>query len=183
MITGVLLVVLVLVLLIGISGYNRLVTLRNQVAAQWRQIDVQLRRRHDLIPNLVETVKGAMAFEQGTLEAVVAARSRATTATAVPDVIHAEGELSQALGRLLAVTEAYPDLKSLGNVSQLQEQLAQTENAIAGARGVYNEVATRYNIAQATIPTNLVAGLARATPAELWQIDDDTERAVPTVRL
>jgi LemA protein len=179
----VLLGIIVLVVLWMIGAYNSLIALKNKVANAWKQIDVQLKRRHDLIPNLVNTVKGAMDFERNTLEAVIAARNKAVNATGVAATAKAEGELTQALGRLFALTEAYPDLKATGNVAQLQEELTSTENKIGFARQLYNDVATEYNIRQATFPTRLVAGLATATPAELWQITDDTERAVPTVDL
>ncbi len=165
------------------SAYNGLVSLKNQVANAWKQIDVQLKRRHDLIPNLVETVKGAMQFEKGTLEAVVSARSRAVAVQAssgaganVAATAEAEGALSGALGRLLAVVEAYPDLKSTGNVAQLQEELTSTENKIAFARQMYNDTATMYNTRQQQFPTVLVAGLAGATHADLWEITDASER-------
>ena len=179
----VLLAVVVLVVLWIIGAYNGLIGLKNKVANGWKQIDVQLKRRHDLIPNLVNTVKGAMDFERNTLEAVIAARNKAVNATGVAATAKAEGELTQALGRLFALTEAYPNLKATGNVAQLQEELTSTENKIGFARQLYNDVATEYNTRQATFPTLLVAGLAKATPAELWQITDDTERAVPTVDL
>jgi LemA protein len=179
----VLLGIIVLVVLWMIGAYNSLIALKNKVANAWKQIDVQLKRRHDLIPNLVNTVKGAMDFERNTLEAVIAARNKAVNATGVAATAKAEGELTQALGRLFALTEAYPDLKATGNVAQLQEELTSTENKIGFARQLYNDVATEYNTRQATFPTMLVAGLAKATPAELWQITDDTERAVPTVDL
>jgi LemA protein len=179
----VLLGIIVLVVLWMIGAYNSLIALKNKVANAWKQIDVQLKRRHDLIPNLVNTVKGAMDFERNTLEAVIAARNKAVNATGVAATAKAEGELTQALGRLFALTEAYPDLKATGNVAQLQEELTSTENKIGFARQLYNDVATEYNIRQATFPTMLVAGLAKATPAELWQITDDTEWAVPTVDL
>ena len=179
----VLLGIIVLVVLRMIGAYNSLIALKNKVANAWKQIDVQLKRRHDLIPNLVNTVKGAMDFERNTLEAVIAARNKAVNATGVAATAKAEGELTQALGRLFALTEAYPDLKATGNVAQLQEELTSTENKIGFARQLYNDVATEYNTRQATFPTMLVAGLAKATPAELWQITDDAERAVPTVDL
>jgi len=179
----ILLVVLVVLVLWVVGAYNSLIGLKNQVANAWKQIDVQLKRRHDLIPNLVNTVKGAMDFERSTLEAVIAARNKAVSATGVAQTAKAEGELTQALGRLFALTEAYPDLKATGNVAQLQEELTSTENKIGFARQLYNDVATQYNTRQATFPTMLVAGLAKASPAELWQITDDTERAVPTVDL
>jgi LemA protein len=179
----VLLAIVVLLVLWIIGAYNGLIGLKNKVANGWKQIDVQLKRRHDLIPNLVNTVKGAMDFERNTLEAVIAARNKAVNATGVAATAKAEGELTQALGRLFALTEAYPQLKATGNVAQLQEELTSTENKIGFARQLYNDVATEYNTRQATFPTMLVAGLAKATPAELWQITDDTERAVPTVDL
>jgi LemA protein len=181
--TLVLLAIVVVLVLWMIGAYNGLIGLKNKVANGWKQIDVQLKRRHDLIPNLVNTVKGAMDFERNTLEAVIAARNKAVNATGVAATAKAEGELTQALGRLFALTEAYPDLKATGNVAQLQEELTSTENKIGFARQLYNDVATEYNTRQATFPTMLVAGLAKATPAELWQISDDTERAVPTVDL
>jgi LemA protein len=166
-----------------IGAFNRLIALKGQVANAWKQIDVQLKRRHDLIPNLVETVKGAMQFERSTLDAVISARAKAMGATGVADVAKAEGELTQALGRLFALAEAYPDLKATSNIGQLQEELASTENKVAFARQHYNDVATSYNVAQSQVPTNLVAGLAKATPAELWEIEDAAERAVPKVDL
>ncbi len=178
------LVVVAAVLVLWIIGaYNGLIALKNQVANAWKQIDVQLKRRHDLIPNLINTVKGAMDFERTTLEAVISARNKAVSATGVAQTAKAEGELTQALGRLFALTEAYPDLKATGNVAQLQEELTSTENKIGFARQLYNDTATQYNTRQATFPTMLVAGLAKAAPAELWQITDDTERAVPSVDL
>jgi LemA protein len=179
----ILLVILFLLVLWGIGAYNGLIGLKNMVANAWKQIDVQLRRRHDLIPNLVNTVKGAMDFERNTLEAVISARNKAVTASGVQQTAKAEGELTQALGRLFALTEAYPELKATGNVAQLQEELTSTENKIGFARQHYNDVVTQYNTRQATFPTMLVAGLAKATPAELWEITDDTERAAPTVDL
>ena len=138
MATIVLLVVLVVVVLWVIGAYNRLIALKNQVANAWKQIDVQLKRRHDLIPNLVNTVKGAMDFERGTLEAVIAARNKAVSATGVKQTAQAEGELTQALGRLFALTEAYPQLKATGNIQQLQDELKGTEDKVAFARQLYN---------------------------------------------
>jgi LemA protein len=179
----VLLAVVVVVALWVIGAYNRLVALKNQVANAWKQIDVQLKRRHDLIPNLVNAVKGAMDFEKSTLEAVIAARNKAVNATGVAQVAKAEGELSQALGRLFALSENYPQLKATGNIQQLQEELVSTENKVGFSRQLYNDVATSFNTAQQQFPTNLVAGLAKAVPAELWQIEDQAERAVPKVDL
>jgi LemA protein len=181
---GWILLVLVVVVALWVMGaYNALIALKNQVVNAWKQIDVQLKRRHDLIPNLVNTVKGAMEFERGTLEAVISARNKAVSATGVSATAKAEGELSQALGRLFALSENYPELKSSANVLQLQEELTSTENKIGFARQLYNDVSTQYNIKQAQFPTSLVAGLAKASPAELWEIEDAAERAVPKVDL
>jgi LemA protein len=177
------LAVIVVIALWIIGAYNGLVALKNRVANAWKQIDVQLKRRHDLIPNLVNTVKGSMDFERSTLEAVISARNRAVSATGVQATAKAEGELTQALGRLFALTENYPDLKSNQNVLQLQEELTSTENKIGFARQAYNDTATEYNTRQMQFPTNLVAGMAKASPAELWEIQDSAERAVPTVDL
>ena len=179
----ILLVVVVAIVLWVITAYNRLIALKNQVANAWKQIDVQLKRRHDLIPNLVNAVKGAMDFEKGTLEAVIAARNKAVSATGVAQVARAEGELTQALGRLFALSENYPQLKATANIQQLQEELTSTENKVSFARQAYNDAATGYNTAQQQFPTNLVAGLAKASPADLWEIEDAAERAVPNVDL
>ncbi len=179
-------ILLVLLAVIGLwlmSTYNGLVGLKNQVANAWKQIDVQLKRRHDLIPNLVSTVKGAMDFEKNTLEAVIAARNKAVGASGVQATAKAEGELTQALGRLFALTEAYPDLKATGNIGKLQEELTSTENRIGFSRQAYNDAATEYNTRQMQFPANLVAGMAKAVPAELWEIEDAAERAVPNVDL
>jgi LemA protein len=167
-----------------IGAYNGLVALKNQVANAWKQIDVQLKRRHDLIPNLVNTVKGAMQFERDTLEAVISARNKAIAVQSaggpagpsVGQTAAAETQLSGALGKLFAVVEAYPDLKATGNVAQLQEELTSTENKIAFARQLYNDTATEYNTKQQQFPTSLVAGLAGAKNAELWEITDAAER-------
>ena len=167
-----------------IGAYNGLIALKNQVLNAWKQIDVQLKRRHDLIPNLVETVKGAMKFERETMEAVIAARNKAIAVTGgVKETAQVEGQLTAALGRLFAVVGAYPDHKATGNIGQLQEELTSTENKIGFARQLYNDVATQYNTRQMQFPTNLVAGLAKAVPAELWEIEDAAERVVPKVDL
>lgn len=178
-----LLVVLAVIALWVVGAYNGLIALKNQVANTWKQIDVQLKRRHDLIPNLVNAVKGQMDFEKSTLEAVISARAKAVGASGVAATARAEGELTQALGKFFALAESYPDLKSSANVLQLQEELSSTENKIGFARQLYNDVATQYNTKQAQFPTNLVAGLAKATPSELWEITDAGERQVPTVDL
>ena len=180
----ILLIVAVVVVVWIIGAYNGLIALRNQTVNAWKQIDVQLKRRHDLIPNLVNTVKGSMEFEKETLEAVVSARSRAMQGGGgVKETAAADGALSGALGKLFVVMENYPDLKSSQNVRDLQEELSSTENKIAFARQLYNDVATKYNTKQMQFPTNLVAGMAKATPAELWEIEDAAERAVPQVDL
>jgi LemA protein len=184
---GLLLLIIVVVLVFfGIGSYNKLISLKNQVQNAWKQIDVQLKRRHDLIPNLINTVKGAMGFERETLEAVVAARNTAIAASTsgnVPATAAAEAQLTGALGRLLAVVEAYPDLKATGNVAQLQEELTATENKIGFSRQLYNDTATQYNTAQQTFPTMLFAGMAGATQVPLWEITEEIERAVPHVDL
>jgi LemA protein len=181
-----LIVVFVVLVLFAIGAYNKLVSLKNQVANAWKQIDVQLKRRHDLIPNLINTVKGAMSFERETLEAVVAARNTAIAASNSGNVqatATAETQLTGALSRLLAVVEAYPDLKATGNVAQLQEELTATENKIGFARQLYTDTATQYNTAQQTFPTMLFAGMAGAAQVPLWEITDEGERAVPQVDL
>lgn len=183
--TIVLLVIVLGILAWGIAAYNGLIGLKNQVANAWKQIDVQLKRRHDLIPNLVNAVQGAMKFERETLEAVVQARNQAMSVAGagVAKTAAAESQLTGALGRLLAVVERYPDLKATGNIGQLQEELTTTENKIAFARQLYNDVATQYNTRQKQVPTVFVAGLAGASPVELWEITDEAERAVPKVEL
>jgi LemA protein len=188
MATIIFLVVVALVVLWVIAAYNGLISLKNQVANAWKQIDVQLKRRHDLIPNLINTVKGAMNFERETLESVVQARNQAIKVEQNPNATvgqtaAAEAQLTGALHRLLAVVEAYPDLKATGNIGQLQEELTSTENKISFARQLYNDTATQYNTRQQQFPTMLVRGLAGASPAELWEITDEAERAVPKVDL
>ena len=173
--------ILALLAVWAIASYNRLVSLRNQVLNGWRQIDVQLKRRHDLIPNLVNTVKGAMEFERETLTAVMEARAKAVSATGPADAGVKEGMLTQALGRLFAVAENYPVLKSNDNVRMLQEELAATENKIGFARQFYNDIATSFNTAQQVFPTNLIAGAFGFKPSELFEITNDAERAVPVV--
>lgn len=181
-------VILTIVVLGGLalwilSGYNRLVTLRNQAKNGWKQIDVQLKRRHDLIPNLVNTVRGAMEFERETLEAVIEARNTATTAKGPADAARKEGALTQALGRFFALAESYPQLTANENVAALQEELAATENKVGFARQFYNDIATKYNTATQVIPTVFIAGFAGFQPVELFEITNDAERAVPTVDL
>jgi LemA protein len=167
----------------AIAAYNRLVGLRNQTRNGWRQIDVQLKRRHDLIPNLVNTVRGAMEFERDTLTQVIEARNRAASAKGPADAARKEGELSQALGRLFALAENYPQLKANENVKMLQEELASTENKVGFARQFYNDIATKFNTAQQTFPTVIFARLFGFKDSELFEITDEAERAAPTVDL
>ncbi|MCM3878731.1 MAG: LemA family protein [Vicinamibacterales bacterium] len=175
--------VMVLLAVWGIALYNRLIGLRNQVSNGWRQIDVQLKRRHDLIPNLVNTVRGAMEFERDTLTQVMEARARALSAVGPADAARKEGELSQALGRLLAVAENYPTLKANENVKMLQEELTSTENKVGFARQFYNDISTRFNTSQQTFPSSLIASSLGFTPAELFELTDAAERQVPSVDL
>jgi LemA protein len=181
-------VILVIVGLVFWLGFNGLVKRRVQVDNAWSQIDVQLKRRHDLIPNLVNAVRGAMNFEKDTLEAVIQARNQAVKVNAAgPDAVkqisQAENALSGALSRLMVVVEQYPQLKATGNVGQLQEELTSTENKVAFARQLYNDTATQYNTKQQQFPTSLVAGLAKAQPADLWEVEDKADREVPQVDL
>ena len=174
------LVLVAAVVVIGI--YNGLVGGRNQVDNAWSQIDVQLKRRHDLIPNLVETVKGYAGHEKGTLEAVVAARSRAVGAQGISNQVVAEGELSQALGRLMMLVESYPDLKANQNFLALQEELSSTENRIGFARQHYNDSVMTYNTRIQSFPPNVVAGMFNFTESPFFELEQPAERAVPQVK-
>ena len=165
--------VVVIVALFGVGIYNRLIQLRQMVKNAWSQIDVQLKRRHDLIPNLVNTVKGYAAHEKGTLDAVISARAKATSVTIPADRIKAEGELSSALGRLLAVSEAYPNLKANENFLGLQNELRGTEDRIAFSRQAYNDSVQQYNTVDPNFPVCVARRLFRIqrrtffeTPAE-----------------
>ena len=166
-----------------IAKYNSLITLRNQVQNGWRQIDVQLKRRHDLIPNLVNAVKGYMQFEQDTLRQVIEARNAAVGAKGVADAAAKEGELTAVLSRLFALVENYPQLKSNENVKQLQEELTSTENKVSFARQFYNDIATKFNIDRQVFPGNIIANLFKFQPAELFQVEKTEEREVPAVNL
>ena len=179
----ILIAIIVVFVFWAIMLYNRLIVLRNQVLNGWRQIDVQLKRRHDLIPNLVNTVRGAMEFERDTLTQVMEARARAVSATGPADAARKEGELTQALGRLFAVAENYPALKANENVKMLQEELTSTENKVGFARQFYNDIATKFNTSQQTFPSNMFAAMLGFKPAELFEITDAAERQVPTVDL
>ena len=176
------LIVVALVVLFFVSMYNRLIRLNVNVNEAFSQIEVQLKRRSDLIPNLVETVKGYAAHESGTFEKVVAARAKATTATTVADVAAADGMLTQALRGLLAVAEAYPDLKASANFLALQEELATTENKVSFARQYYNDNVRALNSAVKTIPTSLFAGMAKVAEREFYVVDDPQARQAPTVK-
>jgi len=173
----------VLVIFWVIAKYNGLIALRNQTTNGWKQIDVQLKRRHDLIPNLVNTVKGVMEFEQDTLKKVVEARNAAVSAGGVADSASKEGMLTSALSRLFALVENYPALKSNENVKQLQEELTSTENKISFARQFYNDIATRFNIEQQVFPGNIIASMFGFKTAELFEIQVAAEREVPRVDL
>jgi LemA protein len=160
--------------------YNRLVRLRNRIDNAWAQVDVQLRRRYDLIPNLVETVKGYAAHERETFEAVTRARSQAQAAGTVQDQAQAENILSQALGRLFAVAEDYPELQADENFRQLQDELAQTENRIAVSRQVYNDTVLTYNNAIQTVPGLIVAGPFGFAKRDFFEAEE-TQREAPRV--
>jgi LemA protein len=181
------LLVLVVLAVIGamwaIWRYNNLISLRNQVANGWKQIDVQLKRRHDLIPNLVSAVRGEMQFEQDTLEKVIAARNGAVAARGVADAAEKENALTQTLSRLFALAENYPTLKANENVKSLMEELASTENRIGFARQFYNDIATRFNTAQQIFPDSFIAQAFKFQPVELFELKDESERAVPKVDL
>lgn len=173
--------ILALLVLWFVSVYNSLIHLRNYVDNAWSQIDVQLKRRHDLIPNLMETVKGYMAHERGTLEAITKARAEAMSAKGPAAIGHAEAALTGALRGLMVNVERYPDLKASANFLALQEELASTENKISFARQAYNDSVTRYNNRIQTIPANLIAGPAGFTKRELFELTEAAERVAPKV--
>lgn len=180
-----LLVILGLALVVGlwfITAYNGLVRQRQEVRNAWSQIDVQLKRRHDLIPNLVEAVKGYMAHERQTLENVIQARNQAVNASSLKDKAAAENFLTQTLRSLFAVSERYPDLKTNQNVMALQEELTSTENRISFARQFYNDQAMRLNTVVESVPTNLVAGMTGFAKEEFFEIDDPAHRQAPAVK-
>ncbi len=175
-----------------VSAYNRLVALRNRYKNAFAQIDVQLKRRYDLIPNLVETAKGYIKHERGTLEAVIAARNAASTANvraaqnpgdaaAMKELSGAEAALTGTLGRLFALSEAYPDLKANTTMLSLMEELTSTENKVAFARQAYNDAVMSYNTKRETFPTNLIAAPFNFGPAELFVVEKPEEKAAPKV--
>ena len=183
---GCLLFLILLVVFVAVWAiwrYNNLVSLKYQVANAWKQIDVQLKRRHDLIPNLIAAVRGEMQFEQDTLEKVIAARNSAVSARGVAETAEKENVLTQTLSRLFALSENYPNLKANESVKTLMEELTSTENKIGFARQFYNDVATRFNTAQQVFPDNLIAQTFKFQPVELFQITEAAEREVPKVDL
>lgn len=170
------------VLVLAVIGiYNALVAGRNQVDNAWSQIDVQLKRRHDLIPNLVETAKGYMRHERQTFEAITQARSQAMGAKNVAEAAKAEGALTEALSKFMLVVENYPDLKANQNFLSLQETLTSTENKIAFARQAYNDAVLGYNNRLQMFPSNIAAGMFSFTKRDYFEVQSETERAVPKV--
>lgn len=190
-----LIVVLVLVVIVGVwiaSIYNKLVALRNRFKNAFAQIDVQLKRRYDLIPNLVETAKAYLKHERETLEAVIQARNSAQQASqkaaahpedasAVKGLVGAETALTGAMGRFFALAEAYPDLKANQNMMQLTEELTSTENKISFARQAYNDSVMTYNTSRESFPSNVIAGMFSFQPAELFQVESEAEKQAPKV--
>jgi LemA protein len=177
-------VVVALIVIVGlllVALYNRLVQQRNRIDNAWAQIEVQLKRRWDLIPNLVETVKGYAAHERETFEAVTAARANAQRATTPAETAQAEGILGAALGRLFAVAEAYPELQADENFRQLQTELSETENRVAVSRQVYNDTVLTYNNTVQTFPGLVVAGPFGFTIREFFEVDDLAQREPPSV--
>jgi LemA protein len=180
---GVIIVLAVIaVLIIWIVGmYNGLVRLRNQVKNAWSQIDVQLKRRHDLIPNLVDTAKGYMKHERETLEEITKARNLAVQANTVAEQGKAEGQLNEALSRFLLVVENYPDLKASQNFLALQEELTTTENKVGFSRQFYNDQVLKFNTKIESVPTNIIAGMFNFKQADFFEIETPSEREVPKV--
>jgi LemA protein len=175
-------VLVVLVALWGVAGYNGLIKLRNRVEEAWRQIDVELTRRHDLIPNLVETVKGYASHERETLDAVIRARNAAAQpGSSIAEQGQQEGVLTQALGRLFALAEAYPDLKANQNFLALQNELTSTEDRIAAGRRYYNATVRELNTKVETIPTNVIANVANVERADYFEEENEQVRSAPSV--
>ncbi len=176
-----LIAVIILIFLVSIGIYNSLVQLRNRVKNSWSQIDVQLKRRHDLIPNLVETAKGYMKHERETFTTITEARSKAMGAQTVGEKAKAEGALNGAISKFFLVVENYPDLKANQNFMAVQEELASTENKIAFSRQNYNDQVLFFNNKIQMFPSNIVAGMFNFKESEFFEIEDATERAVPKV--
>lgn len=175
-------IVIAVVAIYAVSIYNSLVRLRNQVKNAWSQIDVQLKRRHNLIPNLIETVKGYMTHERDTLENITKARSAAVDASSIGDKSKAESQLSGALGKFNLVVENYPDLKANQNFLSLQEELTSTENKISFARQSYNDQVLFYNNKIEMFPSNMLAGMYNFSKEEFFEIEVEEEREVPKVK-
>lgn len=175
-------VIIAVILLLLVMLYNGLAGLRVRADSAWSDIDVQLKRRHDLIPNLVETVKGYAAHEKGTFENIARYRSAAMSATTVDEKAQAEGQLTQALRGLLAVAENYPQLRASDEFTALQGQLTQTEDAISNARRYYNAVVRDLNTKIATFPSNIIAGMFNFQPRQFFQAETPEDRAVPAVK-
>ncbi len=175
------LVLAVVAVMWGVGIYNGLVAARNRVKEAWAQVDVQLKRRFDLIPNLIETVKGYMQHERGTLEAVTQARAAVAGAGTQAQRVEAEAGLTSALGRLFAVSEAYPDLKASTNFASLQEELASTENKIGFARQFYNETVMNMNNRVQMFPGNIIAGMFHFAPETFFEVKDEVQREAPKV--
>ena len=173
--------IVVLLLLFLVGMFNKLVRLRNRAENAWAQVDVQLRKRYDLIPNLVETVKGYAAHERGTFEAVTNARTAAQQAQGVAQQAEAENMLTAAIGRLFAVAEAYPQLRATENFQLLQGQLSDVEQNIAVARQVYNDTVLSYDNALQTVPTNILAGIFNFNPREYFEVEEASVREAPRV--
>ncbi len=174
--------VLVLLLFVAIGMYNSLVSLRQQTGNAWAQIDVQLKRRYDLIPNLVETVKGYMKHESETLEKVIQARNMALQAKTVKEKGQAESAVGAALTGIFGLAESYPDLKANENMLSLQEELKSTENKIAFARQYYNDIVTTYNTKTETFPSSIFAGMGGFKPKELFEIEEPAQREAVQVK-
>ena len=179
--TLILLAIIAVVVIWIIGMYNSLVRQRNEVENAWAQIDVQLKRRHDLVPNLVETVKGYAKHEREALEAVIRARSAAVSAQGVEQTAAAENMLTGALRQLFALSEAYPDLKANTNFLALQEELTSTENKIAFARQFFNDRTMSYNTSTETFPSNIIAGMFNFNKKPLFELTDEAQREVPKV--
>jgi LemA protein len=177
----ILLIVIVLLAIYIVGIYNRLVSLRQNVMNSWSQIDVQLKRRYDLIPNLIETVKAYMKYEQETLQQVIEARNKALGATTVHDKALAENQVSAALSRLFALSESYPELKANQNMLSLQEELKSTENKIAFARQYYNDIVTLYNTKLESFPDSFIAGFGNFKPSELFELEEVEARKAPKI--
>jgi len=180
----ILIIIIVCLGILAIGQYNALVRLRNKLQESWRQVDVELNRRYDLIPNLVNTVQGSAKFEQSTLERVIALRNQAQALAAGGDTAQrgqVEGELTRAIGNIMVTAEAYPELKSTAGFQQLQTQLAQTEDRIANSRRYYNAVVGDYNTRTEAFPSSIFAGMFHFTKAGYFEVDDPTVRQAPTV--